>query len=95
MGDSHVPEKRQHVVAGEPAEVIPRVARNTHAGIVVMGAVSRTGLKRLFIGNTAERVLAALPCDVLVVKPGAFRQHVAPKRRGTIVLTPPGEIHAS
>jgi universal stress protein E len=95
MVDSDVPEKRRHVIAGEPAEVIPRVARATHAGIVVMGAVSRTGLKRLFIGNTAERMLAELPCDVLVVKPGAFRQHVAPERRGAIVLTPPGEARAS
>jgi universal stress protein E len=74
--------------------VLPRVARETHAGVVVMGAVSRTGLKKLFIGNTAERVLADLPCDVLVVKPGAFREHVAPERRGAMVLTPPAEIRA-
>jgi nucleotide-binding universal stress UspA family protein len=30
--------------------------------------VSRSALKNLFIGHTAERVLDALPCDVLVVK---------------------------
>jgi universal stress protein E len=95
MADSDVPQKRRHVVAGEPAKVIPRAAVDTHAGIVVMGAVSRTGLKRLFIGNTAERVLTDLPCDVLVVKPGAFRQHVALERRGAIVLTPPGDVRAS
>jgi hypothetical protein len=34
-----------------------------------MGAVPRSGLKRLFIGNTAERVLHQLPCDLLIVKP--------------------------
>jgi universal stress protein E len=34
-----------------------------------MGAVSRTGLKRIFIGNTAEHVLDSLRCDVMVVKP--------------------------
>lgn len=95
MVGSGVPEKRRHVIAGTPADVIPRVARATKAGIVVMGAVARTGLKRLFIGNTAERVLAELPCDVLVVKPGAFRQHVAAERRGAIVLTPPGEALVS
>jgi nucleotide-binding universal stress UspA family protein len=31
--------------------------------------MSRSGLKRIFIGNTAERVLDGLQCDVLVVKP--------------------------
>ena len=34
-----------------------------------MGAISRSGLKRLVIGNIAEQVLDALPCDVLVLKP--------------------------
>ena len=34
-----------------------------------MGAVSRAGLKRIFIGSTAEHVLDSLHCDVLVVKP--------------------------
>jgi universal stress protein E len=60
---------RAHLVTGNPAAVIPRVARELGAQIVVMGALSRSGLMRVLIGNTAERVLAALPCDVLVVKP--------------------------
>jgi universal stress protein E len=47
-----------------------------------MGAVSRSGLKRLFIGNTAERTLDRLDCDVLVVKPQEFVSRVAPKSRG-------------
>jgi universal stress protein E len=33
-----------------------------------MGATSRSGLKRIFIGSTAEHVLDSLQCDVLVVK---------------------------
>ncbi len=33
-----------------------------------MGAVSKRTLELLFIGNTAERVLDDLSCDVLVVK---------------------------
>jgi universal stress protein E len=40
--------------------------------IVVMGAVSRGRLKNIFIGNTAERVLDHLPCDVLIPKPLNF-----------------------
>jgi universal stress protein E len=39
------------------------------ASLVVMGAISRSGLKRIFIGNTAEQVLDSLRCDLLIVKP--------------------------
>jgi len=60
---------RAHLVCGEPATDIPALARSLRAGLVVMGAVSRTGLKRIFIGNTAEYALDSLHCDVLVVKP--------------------------
>jgi len=54
-----------------------------------MGALARSGLKRVFIGNTAERVLSALPCDVLVVKPARYRKHIALKSRGMRVIAPP------
>jgi universal stress protein E len=64
-----VPPARRHLVDSEPAFAIPHVARKVGADLVVMGAVSRSAIKRALIGNTAERVLDALPCDVLVVKP--------------------------
>jgi universal stress protein E len=79
---------RRHTIDGDPAFGIPRVARSTRAQIVVMGAVSRSGLKRVFIGNTAERVLNALPCDVLVVKPPRFKARVKPKPRGMNLVAP-------
>jgi universal stress protein E len=41
--------------------------------MLVMGAISRSAVGRLLIGSTAERVLDALPCDVLIVKPGHRR----------------------
>jgi universal stress protein E len=37
-----------------------------------MGAVSRKGLARAFIGNTAEEVLDRLGCDLLIVKPSVI-----------------------
>ena len=58
-----------HLVCGDPAVALPIVARSMHASLIVMGAMSRSGLKRIFIGSTAERVLDGLQCDVLVVKP--------------------------
>jgi universal stress protein E len=80
---------RAHMVDGHPAMVIPRSARKLGAGLVVMGAVSRSGLKRVFIGNTAERVLYALPCDVLVVKPEAFESTVERVPRGMRLIAQP------
>jgi universal stress protein E len=47
-----------------------------------MGAIARSGLKRLLIGNTAERVLDRLACDVLVLKPKQLTKHIPPRRRG-------------
>ena len=74
-----VSERFVHLVEGDPTRDLVRLAQKMNAQLVVMGAVSRTGLKRLFIGNTAERVLDALPCDVCVVKAPGFRTPV--KRR--------------
>jgi universal stress protein E len=81
---------KKHFVAGSPDEVLPKLARRQRAGIVVMGAISRSGLKRLVVGNIAEQVLDALPCDVLVVKPAQFKARVPAKGRGVqLIPTPP------
>jgi len=73
---AHVPALRRHVMPGDVYTQIDAVVRETGARIVVMGAVSRSALRRFFIGNTAERVLDRLECDVLVVKPRGFRTDI-------------------
>jgi universal stress protein E len=78
---------RRHLIEGSPVLVIPAMARRLHSAIVVMGAVSRSGLKRLFIGNTAERIMDALSCDLLVVKPSHFATRVPRARRGVRFAT--------
>jgi universal stress protein E len=76
-----ITRKRQHLSALPPVEAITTIAGKTRCSIVVMGALSRSGIKRMLIGNTAERVLDALACDVLVVKPGNFRNRIPKKGR--------------
>lgn len=66
--------ERLHVEPGGPVQVLPEAARKLHADIVAMGALSRRGLRRIFIGSTAEDVLERLPCDALIVKPPDFAQ---------------------
>lgn len=65
-----------HVDAAMPTEYLPRMAAEWHADVVVMGAMARSALKRAVIGSTAEHVLEALPCDILVVKPPNFAQYL-------------------
>jgi len=84
-----IPKSQRHVVGRHPADAIAQTAKETHSAIVVMGAVSRSGLKRLFIGNTAERVLDVLPCDVLIVKPMHFANRVPRGRRGARIVAAP------
>jgi universal stress protein E len=60
------------VQLGVASDVLPRFAQEVGADVMVMGAISRSGLKRIFIGSTAERVLEHLPCDALIIKPPDF-----------------------
>lgn len=75
-----VPTERLHLVSGVTHEELPELARKLSASVVVMGAVSRNRLKRLFIGATAERTLEHLPCDLLIIKPDWFHTPVDLKR---------------
>ncbi|MGQ0383840.1 MAG: universal stress protein [Gammaproteobacteria bacterium] len=84
-----LPKARRHLCAGSAALELAAIAERIGAGVVVMGAISRSGLRRLFLGHTAERVIDRLNCDVLVLKPAGFRTPVP--RRGSLrpVVLPP------
>jgi universal stress protein E len=68
----NVPRPRLHLRSGFVRDELCDMARELDAGLIVMGAIARSGLKRLFLGSTAEDVLEWLPCDVLIVKPDGF-----------------------
>jgi universal stress protein E len=82
LRSSGIARARRHLVLNSADEGIRAVARASGCAVVVMGAVSRSGLKRLFIGNTAERTLDGLDCDVLVVKPRELSNRLSRKSRG-------------
>jgi universal stress protein E len=89
LARSDVPSAQRHLVARHAADAIPDLAKQLKAQLVVMGAISRSGIKRLLIGNTAERILDALPCDVLVMKPAHFGARVPKTRRGVQFIATP------
>jgi len=91
-GPAGIPAARRHLIARHPSDAIEQAAATTHSAVVVMGALARSGLKRLLIGNTAERVLDHLPCDLLVIKPRGLRPQVPHRRRGVRYLSLPAVV---
>ncbi|WP_428099929.1 universal stress protein [Candidatus Rariloculus sp.] len=65
-------ESCAHLLDGRPEQCLPEITESEDAAFIVMGAVSRRGLDKLFLGSTAERTLDRLPCDLLIVKPEGF-----------------------
>ena len=61
-----------HLPKGDPAELIPVIAKNEKIDLIVMGTVCRTGLPGFIIGNTAESILYKVDCSVLTIKPYGF-----------------------
>jgi len=57
------------VETGNPFETIMDVAESYQVDLIVLATHGRTGIKRLVIGNVAEKVVRHAPCPVLTVKP--------------------------
>ena len=56
------------VLEGRPDEMVIAVAREHNADLIVTGSHGRTGLERILLGSTTERILNDTACAVLVVK---------------------------
>lgn len=76
--DSSVNASGVHLLHGSAHEVLPAFAEKNGVDLVVMGTVARAGLSGVLMGNTAERVLLALRCSVLAVKPEGFVTPIKP-----------------
>jgi universal stress protein E len=66
--DCGIDAEHTHQLPGRTQDILPTFVRSHKAGLVVMGALARWGVKRMLIGSTAERVIDHLPCDVLIVR---------------------------
>ncbi len=65
-----------HLREGHPFEEIVKTARDTKADIIVMATHGATGLERILMGSTAERVVRHAECPVLVVRSHPKRNRV-------------------
>ena len=64
-----IDDDHTHVREGFPEDVIPQVAKEIEAELVILGTIGRTGLSAAFLGNTAEHVISELNCNLLAIKP--------------------------
>ncbi len=55
-----------HLIRGYAEAVIPAFVREQEIDLLLMGAVSRGHIDSALIGNTAERVLEEVDCDLLI-----------------------------
>ena len=58
------------LTAGIPYREIIKKARDTAAGLIVIGTHGRTGVEHVIFGSTAEKVVRMASCPVLTVRPG-------------------------
>jgi nucleotide-binding universal stress UspA family protein len=65
------PQVRYHIKKGDPFEAILDGAEDFASDLIVLATHGRTGVKRLVIGNVAEKIVRHAPCPVLTVKPSA------------------------
>jgi len=57
--------------SGDPAEQLGKATIENDIDLVVLGALKRGRLEQWLLGSTAERVVAEVNCDILLIKPEA------------------------
>lgn len=63
-------EVETHVVEGNPAVEITKFASDNGVDLIVMGTLGKSGIDRILLGSTAEKVIRIANCPVLVIKSG-------------------------
>ena len=63
-----LPKVRYLIDTGNPFDRIVGAAEDHRIDLIVLATHGRTGVRRLLIGNVAEKVVRHAPCPVLTVK---------------------------
>ncbi len=69
LADYDLPESSVHLLDETPMNAIVHCQDHLHTDITVIGALSRSRLAEMIIGNTASRVLDYVKSDLLIVRP--------------------------
>lgn len=69
LAETELSEQAEGVIShGHPHQKLAELAKDFAADLIVMGSQGLRGLDRLLLGSTAERVLRAAPCPVLIYR---------------------------
>jgi len=72
LAEFDITTSHQHLIAEAPEFALQKMEQELQADVVIMGGISRSFVSDIFIGNTTEKVLDYIECDVLVLKPDGF-----------------------
>jgi nucleotide-binding universal stress UspA family protein len=88
-GECGVSSANYDVLSGAPPfDEICRLAQTIPADLVVMPTHGRTGLKHVFFGSTAERIVQRSSCPVLVTRGNALQANNGSRFRIKTILVP-------
>ncbi len=75
VGAPDGPQVVPHVLTGDVAREIVRMAEDVEADLIIVGTHGRRGLRRLLLGSVAEHVTRWARCPVLVMRPRHYEAH--------------------
>jgi len=75
-----------HIAQGTPQEEIARFAANHAIDVIVIATQGHSRLERFFLGSTAERLVRAAPCSVLVTRIRKNEDPSSPRRHERILV---------
>jgi universal stress protein E len=68
-GEFDIPPSQRVLMKEAPEDALRMLEVELQADLVIIGSISRSLLKDVFIGSTTERVLDYLDCDALLMRP--------------------------
>jgi nucleotide-binding universal stress UspA family protein len=80
VGPSLIPEENCHVLIGRAYDKVCDFASKLAADLIVLATRGQTGLARIVLGSTAERIVQFAPCPVLVARQRKQTEEVSHKQ---------------
>lgn len=70
--DSNVKKENVHILEGDPDETLAGFAAKRHYDVLVLGALTHRKGPAALVGTLTGKLVDALDCDFILVKPGAY-----------------------
>jgi universal stress protein E len=67
VNETGLPNDKIHVDNGYTSDVVSALAEKINADLIIMGTLGQNGMTKTRRGNTAERLIAAVDTDVMVI----------------------------